>query len=47
MLFEVNPLDAAVFASVGCGLLLVSFAASIVPALRTTAIDPAQALRKE
>ena len=47
MLFEVKPLDAAVFASVGCGLLLVSFAASIVPALRTTAIDPAQALRTE
>ncbi len=47
MLFEVKPLDATVFASVGCGLLVVSFAASLIPALRTTAIDPAQALRAE
>jgi len=47
MLFEVNPLDAGVFASVGCGLLAVSFAASLIPALRTTAVDPAQALRAE
>lgn len=47
MLFEVRPLDATVFACVGCGLLLVSFAANLIPALRTTAIDPAQALRAE
>jgi predicted permease len=47
MLFEVKPLDAAVFASVGCGLLVVSLAASLIPALRTTAIDPAQTLRAE
>jgi len=47
MLFEVKPLDAGVFASVGCGLLAVSFAASFIPALRTTAVDPAQALRAE
>jgi predicted permease len=47
MLFEVQPLDAAVFASVGGGLLIVSFAASLIPALRTAAIDPAQALRAE
>ena len=47
MLFEVSPLDAAVFASVGCGLLVVSFLASLIPALRTTSIDPAQALRAE
>jgi putative ABC transport system permease protein len=47
MLFEVKPLDATVFASAGCGLLVVSFAASLIPAIRTTAIDPAQALRAE
>jgi len=47
MLFEVKPLDAAVFASVGCGLLVVFVAASLIPALRTVTIDPAQALRAE
>lgn len=47
MLFEVKPFDAVVFVSVGCGLLLLSFVASLIPALQTTAIDPAQALRTE
>lgn len=47
MLFQVRPLDAMVFASVTCGLLIVSIAASLVPALRTTAIDPAQILRAD
>jgi predicted permease len=47
MLFQVKPFDAGVFASVGCGILLVSLAASLIPALRTTSIDPAQALRTE
>jgi len=47
LLFEVKPFDPAVFAAVGFGILVVSFAGSLVPALRTTAIDPAQALRAE
>lgn len=47
MLFEVKPWDVTVFASVGCVLLLVSVAASLIPALRTTAIDPAQVLRAD
>jgi putative ABC transport system permease protein len=47
MLFEVQPWDATVFIAVGCVLLLVSVAASLVPALRTTAIDPAQVLRAD
>lgn len=47
MLFEVKPFDAAVFGSVACGLLLISLAAGLIPALRTTAIDPARALRAE
>ena len=47
MLFEMKPLDPTVFALVGCALLIVSFAASLIPALRTTGIDPAQTLRAE
>jgi len=47
MLFQVKPLDAVVFASVGFGLLVISFAASLIPAFRATAIDPVQALRAE
>ena len=47
MLFEVKALDATVFASVGSGLLLLAFVASLIPALRTTAVDPALALRAE
>lgn len=47
MLFEVKALDATVFASVGSGLLLLTFVASLIPALRTTAVDPALELRAE
>lgn len=47
MLFEVKPFDATVFLTVGVALLAVSALASLVPALRTTEIDPAQALRTE
>jgi predicted permease len=47
LLFEVKPFDAGVFASVSFSILLVSFAGSLIPALRTTAIDPVQALRAE
>jgi putative ABC transport system permease protein len=47
MLFEVKPFDPAVFVLVACGILLVSLTATIFPALRTTAIDPAQTLRAE
>lgn len=47
MLFEVDPFDAGVFASVPCAIVLVSLAAGLIPALRTTVIDPAQALRAE
>lgn len=47
MLFKVQPWDATVFIAAGCVLLLVSVAASLVPALRTAAIDPARALRAD
>ncbi len=47
MLFEVKPLDAMVLAAVGCVLLVISIAASLVPALRTMSIDPAKVLRAD
>ena len=47
MLFDVQPFDPSVFLAAGFGLLLVSMLACLVPALRTTRIDPAQALRTE
>ena len=47
LLFQVKAFDTAVFASVACLVLGLSFAASLIPALRTTTIDPAQALRAE
>ena len=47
LLFQVKPFDAAVLASAATGLLCVSVLASLVPALRSAAIDPAQTLRVE
>ncbi len=47
MLFEVQPFDPVVFLAVALGLLFISMLACLVPALRTTRIDPAQALRTE
>jgi predicted lysophospholipase L1 biosynthesis ABC-type transport system permease subunit len=47
MLFEARPLDAMVLAAVGSLLLVISIAASLIPALRTTAIDPAKVLRAD
>ncbi len=45
MLYETEPLDAAVFVAVGFGLLLVAAAACLIPAWRASELDPMRALR--
>jgi putative ABC transport system permease protein len=47
MLYETEPLDAAVFATVAAILLLVAAMACVVPAWRASRLDPIQALRTE
>ena len=47
LLYEVSPSDPLTFAAVLLFLAAVAFAASLVPALRATGVDPARALRHE
>jgi predicted permease len=47
LLFEVSPRDMGVFGGVAAVLLAVSAAASLVPGLRATRVDPVTALRAE
>ena len=47
LLFEVSPLDMAVFAAVGALLVAVGALATFVPARRATRVDPLSALRTE
>lgn len=47
MMFGVSATDAATLAATACGLLLVAAAASFVPALRITRLNPAETLRHE
>jgi predicted permease len=47
LLYEIKPLDAAVFAAVAATLLAVALLACIVPAWRASHLDPMQALRTE
>ena len=47
MLYETEPLDVAVFATVAAILLLVAAMACILPAWRASRLDPIQALRTE
>jgi len=47
LLFEIKPLDPAVFAAVAATLLAVAALACIVPAWRASRLDPMQALRME
>jgi putative ABC transport system permease protein len=47
LLYEVSPSDPLTFAAVVAFLAAVAFAASLLPALRATGLDPARALRHE
>jgi predicted permease len=47
LLFEIQPLDAVTFAAAGVSLLAIVLAASLVPARRAAAIDPAVLLKTE
>jgi predicted permease len=47
LLYEIKPLDPAVFAAVATMLLAVAAFACIVPAWRVSRVDPMQALRTE
>jgi ABC-type antimicrobial peptide transport system permease subunit len=47
LLYEIKPLDPAVFATVAATLLTVAAFACIVPAWRASRLDPVQALRTE
>ena len=47
VLYGVEPADPAVFTLVGVVLLLIAIAASLIPALRATRVDPMIALRPE
>jgi ABC-type lipoprotein release transport system permease subunit len=47
LLYEIKPLDAAVYAAVAALLLAVAVFACIVPAWRASRLDPMQALRSE
>ena len=47
LLYEVSPTDPLTFTAVLLFLAVVAFAASLVPALRATGVDPARALRHE
>jgi putative ABC transport system permease protein len=46
-LYEVSPADPAVFTSVVAMLIAVAMLASLVPAVRASAVDPIRALRNE
>jgi putative ABC transport system permease protein len=45
-LFDVQPSDPGVFAVVATTLLAIALVASVIPALRATRIDPADAMRR-
>jgi predicted permease len=47
LLYEIQPLDPAVYAAVAATLLAVAAFACIVPAWRASRLDPVQALRSE
>jgi predicted permease len=47
LLFQVQPHDAATYASVACGLFAVALVAAYVPARRAAHVDPVRALKYE
>jgi putative ABC transport system permease protein len=47
VLFDVSPLDPLTYAAVSVGLIVAAVTASYLPARRTMAVDPIQALRSE
>jgi putative ABC transport system permease protein len=47
ILFEVSPLDPAVFAGAGVSMALISIVAGVVPAGRAASVPPIEALRHE
>lgn len=47
LLYGVAPTDPATYVVVGCGVVIVGIAASVIPAMRATRIDPVVALREE
>jgi putative ABC transport system permease protein len=47
LLFGVSTIDAATFGAVPALLAVVAFAATVIPAWRTTRVDPVVALREE
>ena len=47
MMFHVEPRDPAVFGGVAVVLLLISVAATALPAVRAARVDPAAVLRGE
>jgi predicted permease len=47
MLFQVDPLDPMVIVLAAVSILLLAFAASVIPARRAASIEPMQALRSE
>lgn len=47
MLFQVDPLDPAVFLLAAISIFLLALAASVFPACRAASMEPKQALRAE
>ncbi|HEY3740922.1 MAG TPA: ABC transporter permease [Bryobacteraceae bacterium] len=47
MLFEVGRNDPATYLAMGAGVMLITIAASVIPAWRASRIDPIEALRQE
>jgi ABC-type antimicrobial peptide transport system permease subunit len=47
LLYELSPRDPGVFVGVSVVLLVVAVAASLIPALRATRVDPMLALRSD